>query len=208
MGAGLSNMVSYTDAKNSSKHPEKFGKGCIDGVVASETINNGSVGGSLIPVVVLGIPGDGTTAILLGGLKTHGIQAGPLLFANNPDIVYTLFLNALILAVMLLVVQLFGMRLFPAILGIPYHYLYPAIVVLCFIGIFVGAGTEFNFIIMRAFAMIGLLMDWVRLPVSPFLPAFILGPTVESNLHKGFKYTDDGIWAYLKAGWVAQRRAS
>jgi len=159
MGAGLSNMVSYTDAKNSSKHPEKFGKGCIDGVVASETINNASVGGSLIPVVVLGIPGDGTTAILLGGLKTHGIQAGPLLFANNPDIVYTLFLNALILAVMLLVVQFFGMRLFPAILGIPYHYLYPAIVVLCFIGIFVGAGTEFNFIIMLAFAMIGLLMD-------------------------------------------------
>jgi putative tricarboxylic transport membrane protein len=229
MGAGLSNMVAYAYAKNSSKHPEKFGKGCVDGVFASETSNNASVGGSLIPMVALGIPGDGTTAILLGGLMIHGIQAGPLLFANNPDIVYTLFLTALISAVMVLVVQFFGMRLFPAILGIPYHYLYPAIVVLCFIGVFVGAGTEFNFIIMLAFAVIGLLLDWVRLPVSPFLLAFILGPMLESNLRKGFTYTNDGIWPfftrpisglllaaavltivwpYLKAAWVARRRPS
>jgi putative tricarboxylic transport membrane protein len=197
MGAGLSNMVAYAYAKGSSKHPEKFGKGCVDGVFASETSNNASVGGSLIPMVALGIPGDGTTAILLGGLMIHGIQAGPLLFANNPDIVYTLFLTAVISAVMILVVQFFGMRLFPAILGIPYHYLYPAIIVLCFIGVFVGAGTEFNFTILLGFAVIGLAMDWVKLPVSPFLLAFILGPMLESNLRKGFTYTDEGIWPFF-----------
>lgn len=197
MGAGLSNMVAYAYAKNSSKHPEKFGKGCIDGVFASETANNASVGGSLIPMVALGIPGDGTTAILLGGLMIHGIQAGPLLFANNPDIVYALFLTALISAVMILLVQFFGMRLFPAILRIPYHYLYPAIVVLCFVGVFVGAGTEFNFLVLLGFAVIGLVMDWMRLPVSPFLLAFILGPMLESNLRKGFTYTNDGIWPFF-----------
>jgi putative tricarboxylic transport membrane protein len=98
MGAVLSNMVAYAQAKSSSKHPEKFGQGCVDGVFASEASNNASVGGSLIPMVALGIPGDGTTAILLGGLIIHGIQPGPLLFTNNPDIVFTLFATALFAA--------------------------------------------------------------------------------------------------------------
>lgn len=119
MGAGLSNMVAYAQAKSASRHPEQFGKGCIDGVFASETSNNASVGGSLIPMVALGIPGDGTTAILLGGLMIHGIQAGPLLFTNNPGVVYALFLTAMISAVLVLLLQYFGMRLFPAILKIP-----------------------------------------------------------------------------------------
>nr|WP_321461810.1 tripartite tricarboxylate transporter permease [uncultured Cohaesibacter sp.] len=197
MGSGLSNMVSYAYAKNSSKHPEKFGKGCIDGVFASETANNASVGGSLIPMVALGIPGDGTTAILLGGLMIHGIQAGPLLFTNNPDIVYTLFNTALISAILVFISQFFGMRLFPAILKVPYQYLYSAIVLLCYMGVFVGAGTEFNFIIMLGFAILGLLMDWARMPVGPFVLAFILGPMLESNLRKGFTYTDQGIWPFF-----------
>ena len=134
MGAALSNMVAYAQAKSSSKHPEKFGKGCVDGVFASEISNNASVGGSLIPMVALGIPGDGTTAILLGGLMIHGIQPGPLLFTNNPEIVFTLFCTAMFAAVLVLFQQFFGMRLFPLILKIPYHYLYPAIIVLGFVG--------------------------------------------------------------------------
>ncbi|MCA2013595.1 tripartite tricarboxylate transporter permease [Cereibacter sphaeroides] len=193
MGAALSNMVAYAQAKSASKHPEKFGKGCVDGVFASETSNNASVGGSLIPMVALGIPGDGTTAILLGGLMIHGIQAGPLLFANNPDIVYALFLTALLAAVLVLFLQYFGMRLFPAILKIPYHYLYPAIVVLGFIGVFVGSSTAFNYLLLLGFAALGLLMDRVKLPVGPFILAFILGPMLELNLRRGITYTDEGI---------------
>lgn len=227
MGSGLSNMVAYAQAKSSSKHPEKFGKGCVDGVFAAETSNNASVGGSLIPMVALGIPGDGTTAILLGGLMIHGIQAGPLLFTNNPEIVWALFLTALISAVLVLVLQYFGMRLFPAILKIPYHYLYPAIVVLGFIGVFVGASTAFNFVLLLAFAALGLLMDKVKLPVGPFILAFILGPMLELNLRRGITYTDEGvmpfftrpisalllliaafsiIWPYV-APWLKERKA-
>ncbi|MCW1934913.1 tripartite tricarboxylate transporter permease [Pararhodobacter zhoushanensis] len=227
MGSALSNMIAYAQAKSSSKHPEKFGKGCVDGVFASETSNNASVGGSLIPMVALGIPGDGTTAILLGGLMIHGIQAGPLLFTNNPEIVYALFLTALISAVMVLVLQYFGMRLFPAILKIPYHYLYPAIVVLGFIGVFVGSSTGFNYFLLLGFAAFGLLMDKVKLPVGPFILAFILGPMLELNLRRGITYTDDGvlpfftrpisaalllvaafsiIWPYL-GPWLKARRA-
>lgn len=193
MGAALSNMIAYAQAKSASKHPEKFGKGCIDGVFASETSNNASVGGALIPMVALGIPGDGVTAILLGGLMIHGVQAGPLLFNNNPEIVYALFLTALLAAMLVLVMQFWGMRLFPAILRIPYHYLYPAIVVLGFMGVFVGSSTAFNYILLLGFAALGLSMDKLRLPIGPFILAFILAPMLELNLRRGMTYTDEGI---------------
>lgn len=197
MGSGLSNMVAYAQAKSASKHPEKFGKGCVDGVFAAETSNNASVGGALIPMVALGIPGDGVTAMLLGGLMVHGIQPGPLLFTNNPAIVYALFLTALVSAVAVLVMQYFGMRLFPAILKIPYHYLYPLIVVLGFAGVFVGSSTAFNFVLLLAFSGAGLLMDKVKLPVGPFILAFILGPMLELNLRRGITYTDEGVLPFF-----------
>lgn len=193
MGSALANMVAYAQAKASSKHPEKFGKGVVDGVFASEISNNAAVGGALIPMIALGIPGDGTTAILLGGLMIHGIQAGPLLFTNNPEVVYSVFMTALISAVLILGMQFFGMRLFPTILKIPYHFLYPAIVVLAFVGVFVSSSTAFNYVLLLGFAGLGLLMEKVRLPVSPFILSFILGPMLELNLRKGMTYTDEGI---------------
>lgn len=193
MGAALSNMVAYAQAKSSSKHPEKFGKGCVDGVFASEISNNASVGGALIPMVALGIPGDGTTAILLGGLMIHGIQPGPLLFTNNPAIVFTLFATALFAAILVLIQQFFGMRLFPLILKIPYQYLYPVIIVLGFVGVFTSSSTTFNFVLLLGFAALGFIMDIAKLPTSPFILSFILGPMLESNLRKGFTYTDQGI---------------
>jgi putative tricarboxylic transport membrane protein len=87
MGAGLSNMVAYAQAKSSSKTPEAFGEGCVDGIFASEVSNNAAVGGAVIPMIALGIPGDAVTALLLSGLMIHGLQPGPLLYINNPDTV-------------------------------------------------------------------------------------------------------------------------
>ncbi|MCA2012184.1 tripartite tricarboxylate transporter permease [Cereibacter sphaeroides] len=193
MGSALSNLVAYAQAKSASKHPEKFGKGCIDGVFASETANNASVGGALIPMISLGIPGDGTTALLLGGLIIHGLQPGPLLFASNPDIVQLIFVTALFSAVLVLLIQFFGIRLFPYILRVPHNVLYPAIIVLCFIGTFVYAGTAFNFWFLLGFAAVGFVMDWFRLPISPFLLAFILGPMLELNLRNSMTYDEHGL---------------
>ncbi len=144
-------------------------------------------------MVALGIPGDGVTAILLGGLMIHGVQAGPLLFTNNPEIVYALFLTAMIAAVLVLFMQFWGMRLFPAILKIPYHFLYPTIVVLGFMGVYVGSSTAFNYILLLGFAALGLSMDKLRLPIGPFILAFILAPMLELNLRRGITYTDEGI---------------
>ena len=91
VGPGLSNIVSYLAAKNNSRYPEKFGTGIMDGVIASEAANNASIGGAMVPLITLGIPGDATTALLLGALTLHGLRPGPLLMSTNPQIVYGIF---------------------------------------------------------------------------------------------------------------------
>lgn len=197
MGSGLSNMVAYAQAKSSSKHPEEFGKGCVDGVFASEVSNNASVGGAVIPMVALGIPGDSTTAILLGGLVIHGIEPGPLLFDQHPDFVYMLFGAILLSAVIVLIIELFTMPLYPKILQIPYHYLYPALLVICIVGAFTSTNTLFNCGMMLAMAALGIFMDIFKLPVSPLLLAFILGQMLEVNLRKGLTYSNDGFITFL-----------
>lgn len=197
MGAGLSNMVAYAQAKSSSKHPEKFGEGCIDGVLASEVANNASVGGAVIPMIALGIPGDSTTAVLLGGLIIHGIEPGPLLFQHNPVFVYTVFLTIAFSAIITLLLQIFNIKRFPKILMTPYHFLYPGLLAVCFVGAFTGTNTLFNCGIMLAVAALGIGMDYFKLPISPLILAFILGPMLENNLRKGLTYTNNGFLPFL-----------
>ncbi|MBT9780091.1 Tat pathway signal protein [Clostridium sp. MCC353] len=197
MGAGLSNLVAYGQAKASSKHPEEFGKGTIEGVFATETSNNASVGGAMIPMASLGIPGDATTAVLLGGLTIHGLEPGPLLFQNKPVFVYVMFGAAILAAVMVLVMQLFGMRLFPKILKIPYHYLYSVVLALCFVGAFSSTNTIFNVGIMLFFGAVAFLMSIAGLPSTPFILAFILGGMIEKNLRRGFSYSTKGFITFL-----------
>ena len=197
MGSGLSNMIAYAQAKSSSKHPEKFGQGCVDGVFASEVSNNASVGGAVIPMVALGIPGDSTTAILLGGLVIHGIEPGPLLFDQHPDFVYMLFGAVLLSAIIVLIIELFTMPLYPKVLQIPYHYLYPALLIICMVGAFTSTNTLFNCGMMLAMAALGIFMDVFKLPVSPMLLAFILGQMLEINLRKGLTYSSDGFITFV-----------
>lgn len=197
MGAGLSNLVAYGQAKSASKYPEKFGKGCIDGVFATETSNNASVGGALIPMVALGIPGDATTAVLLGALTIHGLEPGPLLFENNPLYVYVLFGAAIVSAVYVLVMQLSSKKLFPKILKIPYNYLYPAILVMCFIGAYSSSHTIFALGVMLAMAAIALFLEWADIPKVPFILAFILGSMLEKYLRRGLSYSTNGFFSFL-----------
>lgn len=197
MGAGLSNMVAYGQAKSASKTPEKFGKGIVDGVFATETSNNASVGGALIPMISLGIPGDATTAVLLGALTIKGLEPGPLLFQNNPIYVYVLFGAAIISAIMVLVLQMGGIRLFPMILKIPYHYLYPAILVLCFIGAYSTSNTIFALGVMLAMTAIAVFLAWAEIPTTPFILANILGGMLEKYLRRGLSYSSNGAWSFF-----------
>ena len=138
MGSGISNMVAYGYAKGISKDPESFGKGNPAGVWASETANNASLGGALIPMMALGIPGDGITAMLIAGLTIHGLQAGPLFMTEQPDLAMLIFACVMVSAIVTYLIQIVTKRWFPYILKIPYHYLYTVILVISFIGGYAG----------------------------------------------------------------------
>lgn len=197
MGSALSNVVAYAQEKSSSKHPEEFGKGCIDGVIAPEVANNASIGGALIPAISLGIPGDGATALLLGTLILHGLDAGPLLMTKNPDMVYTVFMCALIAAVMVLLVQIIGIKLLPALLNVPYHWLYPVIVVFCFLGSYISSSNSFTLFATFGLTMLGLWMNYANIPASPFCLAFVLGTMVETNFRRAMSYSDSTIATFF-----------
>lgn len=187
MGAGISNFVAYSQAKSTSKHPEEFGKGCVDGIFASEVSNNAAIGGAIIPMIALGIPGDTVTAIMLSGLMIHGIEPGPLLMTKEPKFVYVIFCAVIVSAIVTLILQMGGMRLFPKILGIPYHYLFSAIAVMCFIGAYVDTNNLFNCELMLGCAIFAFLMALGGLPMTPMMLAFILGSQLEENLRRSLQ---------------------
>jgi putative tricarboxylic transport membrane protein len=197
MGSGLSNQVAYASAKSSSKHPEEFGKGSPEGVFAPEVANNASVGGAIIPMIALGIPGDTPTSIMLGGLMIFGIQAGPMMMTNNALFVYVFFGVLLLAAILTFAIQFLGIRTFPSILRIPYHYLFSGITVLCFIGSFSTTMSIFNCILMLVFGVVGVFFAFAKLPSAPFILGFILGPMLEINLRKGLTYTTDGFLPFI-----------
>lgn len=197
LGAGLANLVAYAQAKASSKTPEKFGTGWDEGIIASETSNNAAIGGAIIPMVALGIPGDTATAMLIGGLMIHGIDAGPLLMTNNPELVYCFFGVLLLGAALVLVLQFFGMRSFPYILRTPVCYLYSAILIICVVGAYSDSRTMFNCWLMLVMGVVGILMALGNLPTSPFILGYILGPMLETNLRKGMTYTSDGFLPFI-----------
>ncbi len=189
MGSGLSNLVAYSSAKNASRTPEKFGKGCPDGIWASEVSNNAAIGGAMIPMSALGIPGDSTTALLIGALTIHGLEMGPMVFKNSGNVVYLMFATVAVCAVVILVLQALGMRVFPLILKVPYHYMYPGLIVISFVSAYVDSGSLYKCGMMLIFAVIGILMSYGGLPTAPLILSFILGPTLESNMLKAFQYT-------------------
>ncbi|HIU79284.1 MAG TPA: tripartite tricarboxylate transporter permease [Candidatus Avilachnospira avicola] len=193
MGASLSNVVAYSMAKNASKNPDEFGEGTVEGVIAPEVSNNASVGGAIIPMISLGIPGDGTTALLLGGLTIHGIEAGPLLQTNHPVFVYMIFLSAVFAGIIALLVEMGGVKFFPMILKAPYHYLYPAILVIALTGVYTNTNNMFGVFMSLAFTGLGLWMSYAGIPATPFILAFVLGETLESNFRKAISFAR-GDW--------------
>lgn len=197
IGGGTANIIAYVTAKNQSKTPEKFGKGIPDGVVASETANNAAVGGALIPLISLGIPGDTVTALLLGGLLIHGLTPGPLLFQNNADIVYGIFIALMIANIAMVVFLYFGMRFFTKILSIPKYILLPIILVLCIVGAIGVNNRMFDAGALLLFGIIGYIMVKYKFPVAPVILGFILGPLVETNLRRGLMYTKGDFLPFI-----------
>lgn len=197
IGAGTSNIISYIVAKKRSKTPEKFGKGTIEGVVASETANNAGIGGAMIPLLTLGIPGDAVTAILLGGLMIHGIQPGPMLFLTQGPLVYTIFAALMLSAVMMLILEFWGLRIFIRLLAIPKHILLPVILVLCAVGAFGLASRVFDIWTILGFGVLGYAFVKAGIPTAPFIIGFILGPMAETSFRRGLQLSRGDFTGFL-----------
>lgn len=197
IGGGTANLIAYAAAKNSSKKPEEYGKGTPGGVVASETSNNAAIGGALIPLMSLGIPGDTVTAMLLGGLVLHGLQPGPLLIQNNASVVYGIFAALLIANVFMAVLLFLGMRGFVRLLSIPQYILLPIIMILCVVGAYGVNNRMFDVYALLFFGFIGYLMLKARIPLTPMVLGFILGPLLETNLRRGLMLSQGDFMPFV-----------
>ena len=185
IGANIGSLASYTVAKTVSKTPEKFGTGFDDGVVASEAANNATVGGALIPLICLGIPGSVVDAFLLGALIIHGVRPGPLLFANHPEIVHVVFAACLLANITMFVIMLSSIRWISNLIKIPNSFLFPLILVFCVIGAYANSNRIFDIWVMLAFGLVGFAFQRAGFSLGSFVIGFILAPIAEKSLRAG-----------------------
>ncbi|MCL2000755.1 MAG: tripartite tricarboxylate transporter permease [Planctomycetes bacterium] len=181
-GGAVAAFVAYGEAKRVSKHPEKFGQGAPEGVIGPEAANNAAVGGSLIPLLALGIPGSATAAIIYGALTIHNLIPGPNLMLNNPHTVYTFTIGMLLIVVVMFVCGAFGVKLFATVLRIPDIYLASAVLVFTTIGVYSVRNNLFDLLLAYVFGILGIFFRKLSIPPAPLLLGHILGPLVEENL--------------------------
>lgn len=194
IGGSTAGLISYTAEKNSSKYPEKFGTGVIDGVIASETSNNAVIGGSLIPLLTMGIPGNTVTAIFLGGLTIHGISPGPLIFQKSGKYVYGIFIALIVANIFMLIVERGFLKSFVKLLDIPKHILLPIIMVCCVVGAYSSNSRVYDVWCVLLFGLLGLLFKKLKVPTTPLIIGFILGKMAEENLRRALM-ASAGDWS-------------
>ena len=197
IGATTSNILAYSLVKKASKYPEKFGTGIIDGVVASETSNNAVIGGAMVPLIALGIPGDANTAMLLGALMIHGLTPGPALIRNNGDLVYAIFAAIMICSFIMLFVEFFGMRIFVQMLRIPKYLLLPMIMILCCVGAFSVKGSIFDVYVLIGFGLLGFVLSQYGFPRAPLVLGMVLGTGLEENLRQALQLSKNSLVPFV-----------
>ncbi|BBK37448.1 C4-dicarboxylate ABC transporter permease [Allostella sp. ATCC 35155] len=190
-GSDIAAIIGYSQGRNLSRHPERFGTGEPEGVACPEAANNGATGGSLIPLLTLGIPGGAVAAIMLGTFMTHGLQPGPLLMQNNAEIVYQIFAGTMIACIAVGILGLLGARLFARVLAVPEAVLTVAVLVLCVLGAFSMRNDTTDVAIMVIAGLLGYAMVKLDIPRAPLVIGLILGPMVESELSRTLIVTSD-----------------
>lgn len=197
LGAAISNLIAYSVSKNLSKHPEKYGTGCIDGLIASETANNAVSGGAMIPLLTMGIPGDAGTAMLLAAFMLHGITPGPLLFQSHGPVIYAMFAILVVANIMMFVVQLYGLPGFLKLLMIPRNILLPIVMVLASVGAFAMNNRIFDIWSIFLFALAGYGLSKFDFPPAPVVLGFVLGPIIELNFRRGMMSSYGSFLAFF-----------
>ena len=193
IGANIGSIIAYWAAKNASKNPDEFGSGAEDGIIASETANNATINGAIIPLLALGIPGSVITAILLGAFILHDITPGPLLFTSNPELVYSIMATTLIANIIMFLMMLGTSMTISKIIEIPKSLLLPVILTFCVIGSFALNNRIFDVWVMFGFGLLGFVLEKVEIPLAPFIIGFILSRIAEQNLRSSLMSSGGSI---------------
>ena len=199
-GGTIASILSYTTEKRLSKHPETFGKGAIEGVAGPEAANNSDTAGALVPLLTLGVPGGGATAVMLGAFIMYGIQPGPLLFQNRPDVVWGLVDSMYIGNLMLLILNLPLVGLFVRLLYIPSGILYPLIVAISVIGTYAINGSMLDLYLILFFGVVGYIFDKIDIPVAPLVLSLVLGGIMEQSFRQAMTISGGDPVVFVSSG--------
>jgi putative tricarboxylic transport membrane protein len=183
-GADIAAFVTYNEARRASKNPESFGTGNPLGIAAPEAGSSGVTGGAMVPLLSLGVPGDAVAAVLLGALVIQGLQPGPLLFNEHPDVVYGIFSTLIISNFLVIILGLLGIKLFCRVIELPKPFIITVIITLSIVGSYAMNNNIFDVWMCLLFGVIGYAFQKGGIPASPIILALILGPMAESNLRR------------------------
>lgn len=197
-GTTIASFISYGVEKGASKTPERFGKGAIEGVAAPEAANNSATSGAMVPLLALGIPGSGGTAVMLGALMLYGLRPGPMLFTTSPDFVWALIASMFVGNLILLIMNLPMVPMFAASLRIPYRFLYPAILLICVIGAYSLNNSISDVWMMLIFGVIGYFMKKYDISGAPMVIAIVLGPMLENALYQALSLSHGDITIFIR----------
>jgi len=193
IGAETSCFIGYSEAKRTSKHPELFGTGILEGVAAPQCAENASTGGDVLPMMTLGLPGDAATAVLMGALTIHNLQPGPLLFRDHADLVHQMFAGMITANLVYVILGLTFARLFSKIVNVPRRFLIPLIFTTCMVGSYAINNDIFDTMTCVCFGFVGYVMIRYDYPVSPMVLAQILGVMMESNFRRSMAMSRDNL---------------
>ena len=197
-GASIASFVSYGIEKRISPNPEKFGKGHIPGIVAPEAANNSAAQSAFIPTLTLGVPGDAVMALMMSALIIHGIQPGPLVIQDHPELFWGLVASFLIGNIILLVLNLPLIQVWVSLLLIPYRLLFPVIIVLICIGVYAVGNSAFDVLLIIFFGAIGFGMKLLRLEPAPLVLGFVLGPLLEENFRRSLILSRGDLMTFIE----------
>ena len=196
-GSTISSFIAYGEAVRSSKHPEKFGTGIPEGLVAPETANNAASAGTMVPTLALGIPGGSASAVILAAMMIYGLTPGPLIIQYQPRLLYMIFVAMLFSDVIAILFMLPAIRFFATALTIPKKILNPLIILLCVTGAFAINNNVADVLVMFMFGILGYILERYKYPIAPVVLGLILGPIIERGLTTGLVLVDYNVLAFV-----------
>lgn len=197
-GAILASFFAYIVEKKISKNPEKFGKGAIEGVASPESANNAAAGGAMIPLLTLGIPSSGTTAIMMGAFIMYNVQPGPLLFTDHPQLAWGVIASMFVGNLMLLILNMPLVRLFAKVIETPTKYLIPLIIVFSVFGVYAVQYSTFDLMLIMGCGVAGYFLSKNDYPLAPLVLGLILGPMMENNMRRALTISNGDFMIFLQ----------